>query len=81
MVQPLHDQAAHHHACCSMTDGDDPAVILTHLLRKAALRRLAELGVGPEYAEVLVPSEPKLGDSWVDYLALAPISVIDDLTD
>jgi hypothetical protein len=59
---------------------DDPAIIRTHLLREVALRWLAELGVGPEHAEVLVCSEPNLGDSWLAYLALAPISVIDDLT-
>ncbi len=58
----------------------DPATMLTHLLRQAALRWLAELGVRPEQAEVLVSSEPKLGDSWLGYLALAPVSVIDDLT-
>ena len=63
-----------------LAEGDDPAIIVTHLLRKAALRWLAELGVRSEQAEVLVSSEPNLGDSWLAYLALAPISVIDDLT-
>jgi hypothetical protein len=61
------------------TAGDDPATVLTHVLRQAALRRLAELGVRPEQAEVLVSSEPNLGDRWLAYLALAPGSVIDDL--
>jgi hypothetical protein len=61
-------------------EGDAPAFIRTHLLREVALRRLAEPGVGPEPAEVLVGSESRLGDSWLAYLALAPISVIDDLT-
>jgi hypothetical protein len=60
--------------------GADPAITLTQLLREVALRHLAELGVRPEQAEVLVSSEPKLGDAWLAYLALAPISVIDDLT-
>jgi hypothetical protein len=60
-------------------DGSEPAIMLTHLLREAALRRLDELGVRPERADVLVSSEPKLGDSWPAYLALAPVSVIDDL--
>jgi hypothetical protein len=32
-------------------------------------------------AEVLISSEPKLGKSWLSYLALAPVSVIDDLFD
>jgi len=58
----------------------DPATVLTHVLRQAALRWLTELGVRPEQAEVLVSSEPKLGDRWLAYLALAPGSVIDDLT-
>jgi hypothetical protein len=57
-----------------------PAIILKRLLREVALRWLAVLGVGPEHAEFLVCSEPKLRDSWLAYLALAPISVIDDLT-
>ncbi len=59
---------------------DDPATVLTHVLRQAAMRRLAELGVRSEQAEVLVSSEPKLGDWWLGYLALAPVSVIKDLT-
>jgi len=62
-------------------EGQDPAIILTHLLQQAALRRLAGLGVRLQDAEVLVSSEPKLGDSWLAYLALAPISVIDELLD
>ena len=62
-----------------ITEGNDPAIILSHLLREVALRWLVELGVRPEQAEFLVCSEPKLGDSWVAYLALAPRSVVDDL--
>ncbi len=58
---------------------DDPAILLTHMLLQAALRRLTELGVRLEDAEVLVSSEPKLGDRWLAYLALATTSVIDDL--
>ncbi len=58
----------------------DPATVLTHVLRLAAQRRLTELGVRPEQAEGLISSEPWLGDSWLAYLALAPVSVIDDLT-
>jgi hypothetical protein len=53
--------------------------VLTHVLRQAALRRLMELGVRSEQAEVLVSSKPRLGDRWLAYLALAPVSVIDDL--
>jgi hypothetical protein len=63
------------------TEGDDPATVLTHVLRQVALRRLTELGVRPEQAEVLICSEPKLGDRWLACLALAPASVIDDLLD
>lgn len=58
----------------------DPATVLTHVLRQAALRRLSALGVRIEQAEVLVSSEPKLGDRWLAYLALAASSVLDDLT-
>jgi hypothetical protein len=60
-------------------EGNDLGTLLTHVLRQAALRRLTELGVRLEQAEVLVSSEPKLGDRWLAYLALAPGSVIDDL--
>jgi hypothetical protein len=60
---------------------NDPTIILKQLLRKAALRRLAELGVRAEQAEALLCSEPNLGDSWLAYLALAPRSVSDDLTE
>jgi hypothetical protein len=63
-----------------LTKEDAPASIVTKLLREVALRRLAELGVRPEQAEVLISSEPRLGDHWLAYLALAPKSVIDDLT-
>jgi hypothetical protein len=63
-----------------VSEADDPAIIVTHLLRKAALRRLAEVGVRSEEAEVLVSSEPNLDDSWLAYRALAPKSIIDDLT-
>ena len=62
-------------------EGHDPANILTHMLRQAALRRLLGLGVRHEQAEILVSSEPKLGDSWLAYLTLAPIPVIDELLD
>jgi hypothetical protein len=54
--------------------------VLTHVLRLAALRWLTELGVRPEQAEVVVSSEPRLGDRWLAYLVLAPGSVIEDLT-
>ncbi len=53
---------------------------LTRLLHQVALRRLRELGVHAEVAEVLIASESRLGRRWLAYLALAPITVIDDLT-
>ena len=55
-------------------------MMLTLLLREAAVRRLVEVGVRAEQAKDLVSLEPRLGDAWLAYLALAPISVIDDLT-
>ncbi|ODU00505.1 MAG: hypothetical protein ABS79_03210 [Planctomycetes bacterium SCN 63-9] len=59
---------------------DDSVTVLSHVLREAARRRLAELGVRPDEAEVWISSEPTLGDRWLAYLALAPDSVIEDLT-
>lgn len=56
-------------------DGD-----LAHVLRGAALRRLMDLGVDHDRAEVVVSSEQRLGHRWLAYLALAPATVIDDLT-
>ncbi len=52
---------------------------LSHVLREVALRRLTELGVGHNRAEVVVSSEPRLGHRWLAYMALAPRTVIDDL--
>jgi hypothetical protein len=59
---------------------DQTAKIVTKLLRKVALQRLMGVGVSPEQAEMLVSSEPKLGDAWLAYMTLAPKSVIDELT-
>src|SRR5437870_1714172 len=53
-------------------EGDNLATLLTHVLRGAALRRQSELGVRPKQAEGLISSEPRLGDRWLAYLALAP---------
>lgn len=53
---------------------------LTNVLQQVALRRLVALGVSTDQAVRLVSSEPGLGDRWLAYLALAPISVIEDLT-
>jgi hypothetical protein len=63
------------------TEGDDPATVLTHVLRQAAMRRLTDLGVPPQQAAVLICSGSKLGNRWLVYLALSPVSVIDDLLD
>ena len=59
--------------------GGDLAGVLTWVLRLAALRRLAEAGVVGQRAEILLGSEPGLGDAWLAYLGLAPASVLDDL--
>lgn len=61
-------------------DAERSTTILTSLLREAALRRLLELSIAPDQAADLLSSEPALGDAWLAYLALAPRSVIDDLT-
>jgi hypothetical protein len=61
------------------TGSEDQATIVRDLLRQAALRRLTELGIQSDQAEVLVFSEPTLGDHWPAYLSLAPASVIEDL--
>ena len=58
---------------------DDPATVLSHVLRQAALQCLMEHGVGTEQAEVVFSSESQLGDRWLAYMALAPDPVIDDL--
>ena len=60
--------------------GGDSATIVTHVLRQAALRRLSGLDVRLEGAKTLVGSDPKPSDSWLAYLALAPILVIDELS-
>ena len=67
--------------CVIATEGDDSAIMLTHVLRQAAMRRLTDLGVPPQQAAVLICSGSKLGNRWLVYLALSPVSVIDDLLD
>jgi hypothetical protein len=62
-----------------VSPGDDPADVLTWVLRHAALRRLDESGMDGSRAEGLLELEPGLGDRWLAYLALAPASVLDDL--
>jgi len=63
----------------AVSPGDDPAAVLTWVLRQAALRRLIELGVVGPRTEALLDLEPGLGDRWLAYLALAPASVVEDL--
>jgi hypothetical protein len=58
--------------------GDEPGV-QTLVVRQVALRRLQDLGLIGHRAERILDLEPKLGDAWLTYLALAPASVIDDL--
>jgi hypothetical protein len=60
-------------------EGDDSFAVQGWVLRQVALGRLYDLGlIGPR-AESLLDQEPKLGDAWLAYIALAPESVIDDL--
>jgi hypothetical protein len=63
-----------------VTPADDPPLVLTRTLRLAARRNLIELGVGDDQADGLLDSEPGLGDRWFAYLALAPRSVVNDLS-
>lgn len=56
------------------------SVVLTRALRRAAEWRLSELDVVGDDAQKLLDSEPKLGEAWLAYLALASEEVIDDLT-
>lgn len=57
---------------------DEPGVQMW-VLRQVALGRLHDLGVESTPAERLLDQEPKLGDAWLAYMALAPRTVIDDL--
>lgn len=52
---------------------------MTRALRRAALGRLAELGVVETLAESVLDADPDLGARWLAYLSLAPASVVDDL--
>jgi hypothetical protein len=60
------------------TPREEMPLVLTWVLRHAALRRLTELGLSEEQAECLLDSEPGLGDRWSAYMALAPAAVISD---
>jgi hypothetical protein len=51
---------------------------VTQVLWQSALRWLTDLGILAEQTEVWTTSEPKLGASWLAYLVLAPIAVIDE---
>ena len=59
--------------------GEDMEGVETWAFRHAALRRLGVAGIAEEQARSLLNSEPRLGDLWLAYLSLAPISVIEDL--
>ncbi len=58
---------------------DDPDAAATWTLRRLALRRLADMGVAGERAEILIAEELDLGDAWLAYLVLAPLPVIEDV--
>lgn len=62
-----------------VTPGDELPLVLTWTLRQAASRRLAEHGVEEGPTEDRLDQEPRLGDAWLAYLALAPTSVLEDL--
>jgi hypothetical protein len=51
--------------CVIATQGDDLAIMLTHVLRQAAMRRLTDLGIRLERVEVLICSGSKLGNRWL----------------
>jgi len=60
---------------------DEISGAMTLMLRKAALRRLAEMDVARDAAERTLDSEPALGDRWPAYLVLASGSSIGDILD
>ncbi len=62
-----------------VTPGDDLTSLTTWALRQAALRRLVEHGVDAKDAAGLIDREPGLEDRWLAYLALASVSVVEDL--
>jgi hypothetical protein len=62
-----------------VSEDDDLAAVVTWVLRQAALRRLADLGMEKGVVDRLLVMGPGLGDGWLAYLALAPEVVISDL--
>ncbi len=58
---------------------EDLPGLVTWTLRQAARRRLIEARLPGPTIESLLDAEPRLGDAWPAYLALAPPSVIRDL--
>lgn len=59
--------------------GEDLEAVLNCVLRTAALKRLAEVGVVGQRAEAILDMEPGVGDAWKVYLMLAPVSIIEEL--
>jgi hypothetical protein len=59
--------------------GEDMDDVVTWVLRLAARRRLAEVGVVDQHVEALIDMEPGLGDAWLAYVALMPGAVIREL--
>jgi len=53
--------------------------VLTWTLDRAAMRRLAEVGVDHRRAEAILDQEPGLGDAWPGYLILAPTLIIEEV--
>ena len=63
----------------TVPSGEDGNAVLTWVLRRAALIRLAEVGVDGDVSATLVDSEPGLGDAWLAYLALASEVVLGNI--
>jgi hypothetical protein len=59
--------------------GDDHSAVLTWVLWRVAVQRLAGLRVTGYSTETLLDMEPGLGDAWLAYVALAPGTVVEDL--
>lgn len=58
---------------------EDLDEVVTWVLRRAALKRLGEVGVVGERADRVLAQESALGDAWLAYLALMPGELGDDL--
>ncbi len=60
--------------------GEDLDDVVTCVLRRSALLRLAEVGVDGDRSAALLDSEPGLGDVWLACVALMPETGIGELS-